>query len=154
MYGVEGGDVLARIEKSIEIKAPAKKVWQLLFWDRIPEWMDILERAEYTSEKRAGVGATAHVIGEAAGVKAEWDVEVTEYVENEKAIWRSTAGNVTALGTTTLKPTKAGTEITLVMDYELPYSILGKIINKLMVGKEMEKDFERALEKLKNILEK
>ena len=145
---------MARIEKSIEIKAPAEKVWQLLFWDRLPEWMDGIKKAEYTSEKRAEVGATAHVISEAAGVKAEWDVEITEYVENEKATWRSTAGNITAFGTTTLKPTEAGTEINLVIDYELPYSILGKIIDRLMVGKEMEKGFERALEKLKNILEK
>ena len=46
---------MARIEKSIEIKAPAEKVWQLLFWDRLPEWMDTIKKAVYTSEKRAGV---------------------------------------------------------------------------------------------------
>lgn len=58
------------------------------------------------------------------------------------------------VGTATLNRTEAGTEITFVVDYALPYSILGKIVDKLMVGREIEKSFERGLEKLRNILEK
>ena len=145
---------MARIEKSIEIGVPPEKVWPMLYWDRLPEWLDGIKEAEYTSEEKDAVGATAHVIGETAGIKAEFDVEITEYIENKKATWRSTAGNLTAIGLTTLKPTEAGTELTLVMDYDLPYSILGKIVDKLVVGREMENGFERGLKKLKNILEK
>ena len=145
---------MARIERSIEIKAPAEKVWPLLFWDRLPEWLDMFKKVVCTSEKRAEVGATFHVTSETAGVKGEFDVEITELIENEKGGWRSTAGNFTAFGTTTLKPTETGSEVTFTIDYELPYSILGKIIDKLMVGRGIEKDFERGLEKLKNILEK
>jgi hypothetical protein len=40
------------------------------------------------------------------------------------------------------------------MDYALPYSILGKIIDKLRVSKEMEKNIERGLNKMKDVLEK
>jgi len=145
---------LARIEKSIEISAPPEKVWPMLYWDRVPEWLDGIKEAEYTSEEKDCVGATAHVIGETAGVKVEFDVEITEYIENEKATWRSTAGNFTAIGLTALKPTEMGTELTLMMDYDLPYSILGKIVDKLMVGREIEKGFERSLKKLKNTIEK
>ena len=63
-------------------------------------------------------------------------------------------GNFTAFGTTTLKPTEEGTEIRFVIDYELPYSILGKIIDKLMVSGEIENSFKKGLVKLKNIVEK
>lgn len=145
---------MTRIEKSIEIRAPPEKVWPLLFWDGLPEWYPYIKRAEYTSKKRAAVGATAHVIGEAEGQKFEYDAEVTEYVENERATWRTTSGNWTAFGSTTLKPTKAGTKVTMVTNYELPYSILGKIIDGLKVRKSMEKGHERALENLKSIVEK
>jgi len=145
---------LARVEKSIEIGAPPEKVWPMLYWDRLPEWLNGIKEAEYTSEEKDSVGATAHVVGETARIKVEWDIEITEYIENKKATWRSTAGNLTAIGLTTLKPTEVGTELTLMMDYDLPYSILGKIVDKLMVGREMEKGFERSLEKLKKILEK
>lgn len=145
---------MARIEKAIEIAAPPEKVWSMLYWDRIPEWLDGIKEAEYTSEEKDVVGATAHVVGETAGIRVEFDIEITEYLEFEGATWRSTAGNFTAIGLTTLKPTEAGTELTLVMDYDLPYSILGRIIDKLLVSRDMDSGFERGLEKLKNMLEK
>ena len=112
---------------------------------------------EYTSEVRTPedkyrVGASAHITGKHG---EEFDFEITESIENKKMTTRSTSGNVTLFGTFSLKPTEAGTEITNVVDYEMPYSILGKIIDKLVVGRKVEKeiDMERSLEKLKSILE-
>ncbi|MFB0557505.1 MAG: SRPBCC family protein, partial [Candidatus Bathyarchaeia archaeon] len=99
------------------------------------------------------VGATYHVVG-AMEPKGVFDVEITEYVENEKAIWRSTAGNFTAFGTTTLTPTDSGTLLTFVIDYELPFSILGKIVDKIRVSKDIERSIEKGLKKMKETLEK
>ena len=144
---------MARLKKLIEIKAPPGKIWPLLFWDKIPEWLDGIE-AEYTSEEKDSVGSTAHVVAEAAGIKAEWDIEITEYIRNERATWRSTAGNVTAIGLTTLEPTETGTRLTFVIDYELPYSILGKVVDKLVVSRQLEKDIAKGLKKLKAMIEK
>jgi len=61
---------MGRIEKSIEIRAPPEKVWEMLALDRLPEWMGPkgeLKSVEYTSEVRTPedkyrVGASAHVI--------------------------------------------------------------------------------------------
>jgi uncharacterized membrane protein len=145
---------LARIEKTIGISVPPEKVWPMLFWDRIPEWLEGIKEAEYTSEEKDIVGATAHVVGETAGIKVEFDIEITEYTKNTGASWRTTAGNFTAIGMTALKPTEAGAELTLVMDYDLPYSILGKIIDKLLVSREMEQGFDNGLQKIKDTLEK
>ena len=145
---------MAKIEKKIEILVPPGKIWPMFFWDRIPEWLDGVKEAEYTSKEKDGVGATANVVGEAAGIRVEFNVEITEYNKNERASWRTTAGNLTAIGVTALKPTEKGTELTLMMDYDLPYSILGKIVDKLVVRKEMEEGFEAGLENLKKMLEK
>jgi len=145
---------LARIEEAIEIGVPPNKVWPMLFWDRLPEWLDAIKEAKYTSEDKDSVGATAQVVGETAGIRAEWDVEITEYIKSEKARWRTTGGNLTAIGLTTLEPIKAGTKLTFVIDYDLPYSILGKIIDKLLVSREVEKGIKRGLGKLKSTLEK
>jgi len=41
-----------------------------------------------------------------------------------------------------------------VIDYELPYSVLGKLIDKLRVHKAMDKSYDVALKKLKDIMEK
>jgi uncharacterized membrane protein len=143
---------VARIEKSIEIRAEPSTIWELLFWDRIPEWMDMIQTGEYTSPAKDMVSATAHVVSRVAGITAEWDLEITEYDKWSKAAWRTTGGDLTAIGLTTLTPTNAGTRLTLMMDYELPYSVLGQIIDKLRVRREAEKSIERGLETLQRRL--
>jgi len=44
--------------------------------------------------------------------------------------------------------------VTLGATYELPYSLLGKLIDKLHTRKAMEKSFEVGLKKLKDMMEK
>jgi len=52
-----------------------------------------------------------------------------------------------------LKPVEEGTKLTLAGDFEMPWGILGKALYKLASGA-AEKQIEKALEKLKGILEK
>ena len=111
--------------------------------------MDQVRKAEYTSKEKEGVGAVAHVCGEAGGIKSEWDAETTEWTENSRFAWRTTAGTFTGIGSMTLASTGAGTKATFLMDYDLPYSIFGKIVDKLRVYKAIDKATERGLEKLK-----
>ena len=144
---------MARIEQSIEINASAEMIWPIIRWDRVPEWMDIIKKVEYTSKEKDSVGATAHWIGEAGGVKSEWDTETTEWETNKRGAWRTTGGTFTGVGAMTLSPTRTGTKATFMMDYDLPYSILGKIIDKLRVQRAIEKGTTRALEKLKKTSE-
>ena len=145
---------MAKIEKSIEISAPLDKVFSLISWDRVPEYYDSIKKVEWTSKPKMEVGATVHVFSEIAGAKGEWDAEITEYKANEKVSWRTTSGNMTIIYNATLDSAKTGTKLTTSFDYELPYSILGKLIDKLRVHKAMEKESEKALQKMKEIAEK
>ena len=151
---VIGGNVLAKIDKTVEIRVPTEKVWPMLFWDKLPEWLEGIKKAEYTSDEKDKVGATAHVVAESLGLELEFDIEITEYTRNKAASWRTTGGNFTAIGNSILKPIDMGTELSLKFDYDLPYSILGKIVDKLLVSRDMEKGFDSGLEKLKNMLER
>ena len=148
---------MGRVETSIEIKAPPKKVWEMLAFDTATEWMgDMMTSAEYTSEVRTPedkykVGATAHASTHSG---MEGDSEITESLENEKMTSPSTSGAMKgSIGTFSLKPTETGTVVTYVMHYKF-HSIFWKILDKLVVGRMMEKEYEKALESLKNILEK
>jgi uncharacterized membrane protein len=122
--------------------------------DRLPEWFDMIKKAQWTSKTKDTEGATVHLSVEVAGIKGESDVEMTECVKNQKRGWRTIGGNLTSISSVTLSPTKAGTKVSFVMDYALPYSILGKIIDKLRVSKELEKNIENGLKKMKDVLEK
>ena len=150
----KGGDILTRIEKSIEINASPEKIWPIINWEKLPEWHTDFKTVEWTSKEKDKVGATVHITGETAGVKVEMDLETTELIENEKVAFRTTGGNMTGLGYVSLSPTKTGTKVTEVIDYQLPYSILGKLIDKLRVHKAIDKSYDVALKKLKDMVEK
>ncbi len=145
---------LGRIERSIEIRAQPEKIWAIVFWDRVPEWFDIIKKVGHTSEIKDGLGATVHVVAKAGGVNAVWNSEVSEWKENEKIAWHSTGGQVTMTSSMTFSPIKDGTKLTFEMDYDLPYSILGKIIDKLWVGKDIDESNERGMKRIKEIFEK
>ncbi len=144
---------LARIEKSIEISAPAEKIWSLVTWDRVPEWYESIKKIEWISEPKMEVGATVHIFNEMAGQKGEFDTIITEWIENQRVVWRTTSGSVSGVFLATMVPTKNGFKLTTSFDYKLPYSVLGKLIDKLQVQKGMEKEAMSALTKIKKIAE-
>jgi uncharacterized membrane protein len=144
---------LARIEKSIEIKAPIEKVWAFLTdFEKYPSFMKGVKKIEYLTEKHSGIGVKTHWVMESSGQEIEWDGECAEWVENKKMSWHSTSG-MKFSGHQLIEPTETGTKLTLMMDYELPYSILGKIIDKLKVEKDFVKQIEESLKSGKIILE-
>ncbi len=145
---------MGRVEKSIEIKAPPGKVWEMLALDRQAEWMDELKSSEYTSEVRTPedkyrVGASAHIIEK----HVKYDLEITEILENEKITARSKGMAVTMTLTFLLESVEEGTKLTYVMDWR-GLGIFGKISDKLGGEKHAKKGIEKSLENLKSILEK
>jgi len=128
---------LVRIEKSIEIKAPPEKVWEMLALDRLPEWNEEYGDVKYTSEVRNpedkySVGARSHTKMKGAG---EIDFEITESLKNEKMTFRMLGkrANNTVV-TYVLESIDDGTRFVYVMTYELPWGILGKGLGKLAKG--------------------
>jgi len=145
---------LARVEKSIEVRAPPEKVWEMLALDRFPEWLDECKSSEYTSEIRTPedkyrVGAFAHIIEK----HVKYDLEITESLENEKITARSKGMPVTMTVTFLLESVEEGTKLTYVMDWR-GLGIFGKISDKLGGEKHAEKGIEKSLNNLKSILEK
>jgi carbon monoxide dehydrogenase subunit G len=146
---------LGKLTKSIEIEASPEKVFAFIIDDKkvTDAWKGALE-VKKTSEGPVGVGSTAHYVGVAGGTQAEWDMEVTEFVKNKKIAMRTVgASKFKMTSLFTFEPTTKGTKMTYSMDYELPYSVLGKLIDKLRVSKDMEKDTVKAMENMKKALE-
>jgi len=163
---VKGSDILGRVERAIEIKAPAEKVWEMLALDRLLEWQLGFEKemksVEYTSEvstpkDKYRMGATAHGIPPKQGEPINCHFEITESLENEKIthrLWEKVyRGTMAVLITYILEPVDGGTKLTLVGVPEMPWGILGKIIEPLILRMGI-KDYERSLKNLKSILEK
>ena len=147
---------MGRIEKSIEIRAPREKVWELLALDRLPEWNEEYGNVRYTTEVRNPedkyrVDASSHTNMKGAGAI---DFEITESLENEKMTFRMIGkrANNTVV-TYVLESVDEETKFAHVMTFKLPWGILGTFLDKLGKGM-LEKEAEKSLEKLKSILEK
>ena len=152
---------MPRTEKSIIIKAIPEKVWEMLAFDRYPEWMDMMESVEYTSDvntpkDKYRVGATALGTPKSGEVN-NCHFEITESLENNKftyRLWEKWGpGTIGGPITYTLEPLEAGTRFTYEADYEINRGILGKILAPLIL-RMGRKEFEKSLENLKSILEK
>ena len=141
---------MVRIEKSVEIKAPPEKVWEMLALDRMPEWMywkSVAFISEVrTPEDKYRVGVSARVTEK----HAKYDLEITESLENEKIMYIAHPGRSTMTLTYTLKPVEGGTEVTYACacwGYWILCSICGLFGDKLF-------GVESSLNNLKGILEK
>ncbi len=145
---------MGKLTKSIEIEASPEKVFTFINdMKKMNGAMEGWAEGESTS-KVVGVGATMHYVGVAGGSTAEWDMEVTEFVKNKKIASRTIgASKFKMTSSEALEPTTKGTKFTFSMDYEVPYSILGKLVDKLKVSKDMEKSMSKMLENMKKALE-
>ena len=148
---------MARLEKSIIIKAPPEKVWEMLALDRWSEWYDKLAFVEtkdikFTSE--VNTPADKYRVGASAYPPAhpEADFKVTESIENEKITYlHGTTSSHNAPMTYILEPVEDGTKLTYVVEYEMQ-GIFGKFIGA--IGKGLGgRGIEKSLKNLKSLLE-
>jgi len=148
---------VGRIEKSIEIRAPPEKVWEMLALDRFPEWQ---VGGGFTSLQMEGIKFTSEVItpedkyrvGASARPKWEGTFKVTESLKNEKITYLIEEPGRNSTITLVLEPVEEGTKLTYGTNYEMPWGIFGKFIEKMFKGMG-EGQLEKSLEKLKSILE-
>jgi uncharacterized protein YndB with AHSA1/START domain len=144
-----------RVEKSIEIAAPPEKIWPFLAEpNKVLEWYIPLQKFEYTSEQRGGVGAPLYFEEKVAGQLMKLNCEVTEWVENEKLAFKMTSGKgmKSYEEIWTIKATPSGSKFTFTEQGELPYGTIGKLIEPLaqcMSGATINK----MLAKLKSLAE-
>jgi len=146
---------LGKVTNSIEIEASPEKVFTFINdMEKMNEVNKGISEGEYTSKGPVGVGSTIHFVGKAGGQQSEWDTEITEFEKNKKVVMRTVgASKFKFHASRSLEPTAKGTKLTTAMEYELPYSILGKIVDKLRVSKDIEKSAERTLTNVKKALE-
>ena len=149
---------MGKIENSIEIEAPIEKVFAFYADPKnlektVPE--DAEMKVDVTSEGPMGLGSTWNISGLLAGRKLETESESIEFEENRRLKSRQTKGDMKKFEfTSVFEATGAGTKVSSTLDYELPYSVLGKLLDKLKAGKDIERYVKALDEKTKEMLEK
>ena len=140
---------MTRIVQQFEVAAPPEKVFATISVpEKWPRWSTFVKQA--TSN-----GPTAHWIYDLGGMKVQSDSEIAEVTENKVYEFRQTKGFMKE-GDTRIEihPSRKGSEVTWVTKYTLPYSYLGRLVDKLRAGKMLDKAIEDSVKNLKELLER
>ena len=144
---------MAHVEKSIVIEAPLDKVYaRVEDNETYPDWWPNMVEQKRQTPDPLEVGSRSTYKYNMMGATINGEVILETYDPPNHLIVRTTGG---AAGTFdwTFATEESGTRVNVVVDYNLPGSILGKIADKLVVEKRNEADLDEGLKKLKELLE-
>jgi len=140
-----------RVKEATTVNRPVSEVYE--FWhdfQNLPRFMTHLESVRVLGSRRSHWVALGP-----AGMKVEWDAEVTEDRPDELISWRSLpGGDVETSGWVRFSaaPGGRGTEIVVEMSYDPPGGVIGATIAKLL-GEAPDQIVVRDLKAFKNVME-
>ncbi len=143
---------MARIEESIEIRAPAGEVFAIMTdATRWSTWHTAIREAAQTSAGPVGVGTTFRGVTELMGRRMPWTAKATEYEPNERFTKEIDSGSVFIDDHYTFAPTPVGTELTI--RYDMKFRGFMRLMAPMIV-RSMRKEVIKSLARVKQVLEK
>jgi len=143
-----------KLQKSIDIAAPPEKIWPYLVEpEKIMKWFTLLRKFEYTDKRCGGMGTTFYYEEKMGPLLTKLHYKITEWVENEKLTFILTSGLPKKDDQIwTLEAIPSGSRFTFIEDFEIPWGIIGRLLDKLLVGN-IGKGIEEILGNLKKVIE-
>ena len=132
---------MSTVEQSIDVEVPVRTAYdQWTQFEEFPQFMEGVERIEQLSPTRT------HWVTKVAGVKREFDAEITEQLPDERVAWTSVDGPRHAGVVTFHRLDQGKTRVMLQMDIQ-PEGVVEKAGDALGVDKHRIKgDLERFKE--------
>ena len=103
-----------RFESSIDINAPAEKVWALV--DKLeewPQWMPSIKKIERVSKEPLTVGSQLSVTAEVSGLTVTLLMTITEFVPERTVVLEGKALGTKLTRFYTLEPINGKTKVTI-----------------------------------------
>ena len=140
---------MTKLTKRIEIRAPPETVFATISNpEKWPRWAAFVKEA-------SSHGSKAHWVYDMGGMKVESDTEIVKNEPNRVYAFRQTEGFMKRAETRLeVRPSPGGSLVTWDIEYELPYSYLGKLADKLKARKQFDAALEDAAKGLRSHLER
>jgi uncharacterized membrane protein len=138
-----------KVERTISINRSPEDLYN--YWrnlENLPKFMKHLQSVKVLSPK------LSHWIAKAPlGSRVEWDAEIVKDEENHLIAWASVQGaDVDNSGFVRFRPGLHGTEVKVVMEYDLPGGVISTAIAKLF-GEEPEQQIGDELHRFRQLME-
>lgn len=146
-----GIDKAIRVEKTVTINKSAEELYN--YWhnfENLPTFMKHVESVKVLDIRKSHWVAKAPI-----GQKVEWDADIIDDRPNELIAWASIEGaDVDNSGFVRFKPAPGGrgTEVKVVMEYNVPGGALTAALAKLF-GEEPEQQIGDELRRFKQLME-
>jgi coenzyme Q-binding protein COQ10 len=141
---------MAKVERSITINAPVDKVFAYISNPANEmEWFTSI--TDIRDIKGQGVGQMYGYTYKMAGLPLKGESEVIEYTPNQRYVTKS-KGGIVSTWTWTFSPEDSGTRLNVVVEYNIPVPVLGKVGEKLTLG-QIEREADLAAANIKARLE-
>ncbi|WOV93378.1 MAG: SRPBCC family protein [Candidatus Nitrosoabyssus spongiisocia] len=151
---------MTNITKSIDIKSPIDTVFTYFarpehVSDQMTDKGIGMTVIPMDIKEGMGVGTTFRIIGDFSGKRLEWDCETTEFIREEKISAKMIEGPFKKWSiTTSFTPLSENlTKVSMSVDYEMPFGLLGSIADKAKFAKSAARGMETALFKVRGLLE-
>ena len=144
---------MPKVERSAYFNLPPTEVQAYLSTPaHSGEWLvGFTPSLELLQDESAVAGTAFQAVFAMAG--QSFDVTIT-YVEHEEGVYDvlETTGDISSRHTWRYEPEGSGTNVTATIEYEVPASALGRIVDRLIVERLNAKNLEQSLENAKIIL--
>ena len=139
--------------EEIEINVPVERLSTFVAdYANTPRYTEHLVSFQPTTKIKPGKGARFDMAGEIFRIPFQSELEVADFVENRG--WRLKHISGTQIEIQWFfRSTEKGTRVTYMIEYRLPFSLMGRIIDNLIIRRLTDKDIKKTLQKLK-LLEK
>jgi len=122
--------------------------------EKIMKWFNLLQKFEYTGEKRSGVGTTFYYEEKSGGQLMKLNYKIIEWIENKKLAFGVTSGSLKKDDQVwSIEAIPSGSKFTMFEDLEMPMGIVGKIIGATVGGNMIGGNMEKILANLKRMAE-
>jgi uncharacterized membrane protein len=142
------------VEQSIVIQSPPEAVFDLIANqpERMPEWWHAFEAQTRVTPPPTVVGSVSRYVYNMMGVRIKGEHQVVEIEDNARLLVKTLSG-IDGLFEFSFDAVNGGTELTVRVDYALPGSVLGQLLNRLTIEHRNERDLLEGLQNLKQIVE-
>lgn len=113
---------MSQVIETVDVDVPVRTAYdQWTQFESFPEFMSGVESVTQTSD------TTTHWVTSIAGVKREFDADITEQHPDERVAWNSTGGEVSHAGVVTFhRLSDTTTRVTIQLDWD-PQGLLEKV---------------------------
>jgi hypothetical protein len=146
---------MPQIEQSDVIIAQKEEIWSFIIKEEnFHRYIDDYIEGEFLTENKTGIGSTFRWYTKFWGRRWESTESVIVWKENERVEYEGDMAGAWFHSQMILIPQDEGVEFKVKIEYKMPYSVFGKLLDLIYFRRRVRKDVNKSIQNVKNYFEK